>query len=325
MRRLDLCVAGVVTLACGAFTEARGEPLLARNQHPLVALYGLPSPLPARLPVAGGTRTAAVANWSNFAVVESRDGTQVTLDGEVIDARLHVDRGLADRFAFHVELGYRNLSAGSLDGLVERWHRAFGLPDGSRSQLPQDELLLEYRTGSTTPLFIDRSAAGFADLPLAIGYQLVASETSAAAAWLSVKAPTGKAEDFTGSGAVDVALSLAGEHRLAERWQLFGQANVAWLGDGDLLPYAQESGAWSALAGISWNPWRTLDLVVQFEANSAVLSTGMPELDGDAVVLSFGGMYRTAGAWQFDFGVSEDIQVDASPDVVFNFAVRYGR
>ena len=161
-------------------------------------------------------------------------------------------------------------------------------------------------------MFIDQSVGGFADIPLAVGYQLAASETSAATAWLTVKLPTGKAEDFTGSGAVDVALTVAAERRVAERWQLFGQANVAWLGDGDVLPEVQESYAWSALAGVSWNAWRALDLTLQLEANSAVLDTGIEELDGDAVVLTFGGTYRTTGGWQFDVGVSEDVEVDAS-------------
>ena len=30
--------------------------------------------------------------------------------------------------------------------------------------------------------------------------------------------------------------------------------------------------------------------------------------------------YRTVRGWRFDLGVSEDIQADASPDVVFNLA-----
>jgi len=324
MRRLELYAVGVATLACGAVTDARGNPFLVRNQHPLVALYGLPSPLPARLPAADTTHVAGVVNWSNFAVTESHGETSVTLDGEVFETRLHLDRSFADRFAVHGELAYRHLSEGSLDGAVDTWHRIFGLPDGARDQLPDDQLLLEYRTGSQSPLFIDQSVGGIADIPLAVGYQLVVSETNAASAWLTVKLPTGKAEDFTGSGAVDVALTVAAQQRVAERWQLFGQANVAWLGDGDVLPEQQESYAWAALAGASWNAWRALDLTLQLEANSAVLDTGVEELDGDAVVLTFGGTYRTTGGWQFDLGVSEDVEVDASPDVVFNIAARRG-
>ena len=50
MQRLRLFVAAIATLAAGANTTARAEPFLVRNQHPVVALFGLPAPLPARLP-----------------------------------------------------------------------------------------------------------------------------------------------------------------------------------------------------------------------------------------------------------------------------------
>jgi len=324
MQRLRLYVAAVAALAAGANTAARAEPFLTRNQHPVVALYGLPAPLPARLPATGSTQLAGVVNWSNFAVTGTAGESSFTLDGEVIDTRLHVDHSFGERWAVHGELAYRSLSEGSLDGIIEDWHDFFSLPNGSRTQLPQDQLLLSYQVGASPLLYVDEGTSGIADIPVAIGYALHASEAAAVSAWLTVKAPTGKADDLTGSGAVDVAASVAAERKLAEHWDVFGQANVAWLGDGDFLPDAQESYAWSAMAGVSWNAWRTLDLTVQFDANSAVLDTGFDELDGDAIVLTFGGSYRTTGAWQFDFGVSEDIDVDASPDVVFNLGVRHG-
>ncbi len=324
MRRLGMYAAGIAALASAVGTDARAEPFLTRNQHPVVALFGLPSPLPARLPAADSTRIAGVINWSNFAVTGNEGAAGFTLDGEVVETRVHVDHAFGERFAVHGELAYRSLSGGSLDGSIENWHDLFGLGGGSRNLLPEDELLLAYHPGPTSLLYVDQDVSGIADIPLSIGYALLESKTSAVAAWFSLKAPTGKAEDLTGSGAADVALSIAGERQLAERWQIFGQANLAWLGDGDFLPELQESYAWSALAGVTWNAWRTLDLTVQFDGNSAVLDTAFSELDGAAIVLTFGGSYRTTNGWQFDLGLSEDIDVDASPDIVFNLGVRHG-
>jgi hypothetical protein len=317
-------VAGIAALAAVLGTDARAEPFLTRNQHPLVALFGLPGPLPARLPTADATRIAGVVNWSNFAVTGTEGDAGFTLDGEVVDTRVHVDHAFGGRFAVHAELAYRSLSGGSLDGFIENWHDVFGLGGGSRNRLPEDELLLEYHPGPASLLYVDQDVSGIADIPLSIGYALLQSPTSAVATWFSLKAPTGKAEDLTGSGAADIALSISGQHQLAEHWQVFGQANLAWLGDGDFLPELQESFAWSALAGVTWNAWRALDLTVQLETNSAVLDTAFSELDGAATVLTFGGSYRTSGGWQFDLGLSEDIDVDASPDVVINLGVRRG-
>jgi hypothetical protein len=299
------------------------DPLLTRNQNPLLAPYGLPSPLPARLPAAGSGRVAAAVNWANAAVVKSSGPEDFTLDAEVLEVRLRLERAIGTQFAALVEVPWRSLSGGSLDGFIENWHDLWGLPDGHRRQLPRDQLLIEYRQNDDVLLHIDGSSSGIADLPIALGYQIGASDKGALAGWLTVKVPVGDANDLSGSGATDVALSLAGQTRLADRWQLFGQVDAVWLGQGDILPQLQESFAWSTLAGVSWNAWRGLDLTVQFAANSKVYDVNTTGLSGDAVVLSYGGTYRTASGWRFDLGMSEDIEVDASPDATFLVAVRH--
>jgi len=304
-------------------SAAHGDPLLTRNQNPLLAPYGLPSPLPARLPAAGSGRVSATLNWANAAAVETSGPYAFTLDGEAQEVRVRLEHSLGTQFAALVELPWRHLSGGSLDGFVEDWHDIFGLPGGSRWRLPRNELLIEYRQNDSVLLQVDSSSSGIADIPIALGYQIKASDGHALAGWLTVKLPVGDSDGLAGSGATDVALSVSGQTRLADRWQLFGQTDVVWLGQGDILPQLQEDFAWSALAGLSWNAWRGLDLTVQFNANSSVFDAAETDLAGDAVVLSFGASYRTASGWRFDLGMSEDIQAKASPDASFNVAVRH--
>jgi hypothetical protein len=314
--------AAILALTALLADNASAEPFLTRNQSPLLALYGLPSPLPARLPASGGGRVAGVVNWSNTEKDESSGDGTYTLDAEVFEFRLHLDHAINERFAMHAELPWRQVSEGSLDGFIDDWHGIFGLPGGSRRRLPEDELLIEFREGDATLLRFDESASGIGDIPIAVGYQLHATDRTALATWLTVKAPVGNADDLTGSGAVDIAATLSGQSQLHDRWQLFGQASVAWLGEGDLLPELQESFAWTLMGGLSWNAWRGLDLTAQVEANSRIFDGLHSEFDGDALVITFGGSWRTAGGWRFDVGVSEDLQAGASPDVAFNLAVR---
>ena len=322
MRDVCRALAGAGALACLLHVAAaNADPILTRNQHPLTALYGLPMPLAARLPGPGGGHIGGTVNWSNFATTDTAGTRSFTLDGEVFEVRAQAERALGERFAVQGQLAWRQLSGGSLDSLVENWHDLFSLPNGSRNRLPQDELLIEYQAGPSTLLRVDEDSSGLADLPLSFGYQLTATEHGAASAWLTLKLPTGQADDLTGSGAVDVALSIAGERQLSERWQLFGQANVAWLGVGDVLQDVQQDFAGALLAGATWKAWRGLELTAQLEVNTAVVDTGT-DLDGDAVVLTLGGRYRTASGWVYDFGLSEDVQVDASPDIVFVLGVR---
>jgi hypothetical protein len=326
---LSRCVAiAAVSAACTVSgllpTVTSAEPLLTRNQNPLTLPYGLPTPLPARLPSAGSGRFTLDVNWSNSANLESSDDYDFTMDAESQEVRLRLEHALGSKWAAMIEVPWRNLSGGSLDGFIDNWHDLFGLPQGPRKDMPDDRLLIDYQQGGQALLHVDDSGSGIADIPIGIGYQAYSSDERALGAWLTVKLPVGDSDYLLGSGATDVALSVAGETRLAEKWLLFGQVDAVWLGDGDILPQYQDSFAWSGLAGVSWNAWRTLDLTVQFQANSQIFDLPVEGMSGDAVILGYGGSYRTTGGWRFDFGMSEDIQVDASPDATFYFAVQRG-
>jgi hypothetical protein len=322
--RIGAVPAALLAIASLSAPATRAEPLLTRNQNPLLMPYGLPLPLAARLPTAGTGRFTLDVNWSNAANLESSDDDDFTLDAESQDVRLRLERAVGTDWAALVELPWRHLSGGTLDGFIENWHDFFGMPDGPRKNMPRDRLLVEYQHGDEIELQVDDSSSGIADIPIGVGYQVEASDERALAAWLTVKLPVGDSDDLLGSGATDVALSLAGQTRLAERWQVFGQVDAVWLGDGDILPDHQESFAWAGLAGVSWNAWRGLDLTVQLYANSRIFDISIDGLSGDAMVLGYGGTYRTAGGWRFDFGMNEDIEVDASPDATFYFAVQRG-
>ena len=317
-------LAAACTLASLAPAAAHADPLLTRNQNPLLLPFGLPNPLPARLPADGAGRVTLDLNWSNSADDDISGSHDFTIDAESQDLRLRVEYAVNADWAGLIEIPWRHLSGGTLDGLVENWHDLFGLPNGARDHMPEDRLLIEFQQGGEVQLLVDDDASGLADMPLALGYQVKATDRGALATWLTVTVPTGDPDDLLGNGAVDAALSVAGQTQLSERWQVFGQLDAVWLGQGDILPQYQESFAWAGLAGVSWNAWRRLDLTVQFYANSRIFDVSIDGLSGDAIVLSYGGTYRTTGGWRFDFGMNEDVEVNASPDATFYVAVQHG-
>jgi hypothetical protein len=273
----------------------------------------LPLPETARIP-------DATAREIRKALAEKR--RVIAVGTGVVRALEGTPTGLAGDFTVTLKIGRGHrlkVVSGILSGLHELESSHLELLEAFA---PKDQLLLAYAVEGVTRFQLDRDAYGLADVPLALGYQLRASNSGALAGWLSVKLPTGSVEELTGSGALVVALSLASTRVFGERGQAFAQLYLAWLGVGDLLPTLQEDYAWSALGGASWTMWRGLDLTAQLDANSGVLDSGLDDFDGGALVLSLGGTWRTPGGWRFDFGLSEDIQTDASPDVVFNLAAR---
>jgi len=314
---------GVTGGGCVVVSTAWGEPLLLRNANPLLAPYGFPAALPAKLPAADTGSFGVTLLWANSATVEGNASHALTLDGEAQELRLRGTYAFTDRFAMVAEVPWRHLSGGTLDSFIDDWHKTFGMPNGSRLRLPRDQLLIEYREGDAVLFHFDQDSSGIGDVPISLGYQMHTSDANALAGWLTVKAPTGDPAKLSGSGATDAAFSLSGQAQFGARWQGFGQADAVWLGKGDIVPDLQQSFAWSALAGMSWHAWRGLDLTAQINANSKVFDAAKTHFTGDAVLLNFGGSYRTAGGWRFDVGLGEDIETKASPDATFSFGLQH--
>jgi hypothetical protein len=309
-------------LTCGA---ASAEPFTVRDQNPFLAGFGLPSAMPTRLASGDdrGWSSGLDLFWGSTALIQQTDSETLIVDAETREARLTLQKPLSDRFAFQLQLPYRYTGAGNLDSFIDGWHDAFGLPDGARSQLPSDAMNITYIRNQSQRLSLSSSATGLADIQASLGYDMVASEASALSAWLSVKLPTGDADKLTGSGATDVSFILAGERHLNPAWSVFGQAAVTRLGDGELLSYQQKSIVWSGLAGLGGRVWRGLSLKAQIDAHTAAFDSDLDFLN-EAIVLTVGGDYRFASGWLMNIGVSEDIAVEHSPDVVFVFGVQRG-
>lgn len=303
-------------------STALASPFPTRDQNPLLAGFGLPVPVPARIPDAGEGSFAVDLNWGSTATIQFSDDEALIVDAETRAAQLTLRRGLTDRIALQLRLPYRYTGGGTLDGFIDNWHDTFGLSDGPRNQLPQDDINIVHARAGTRLIGVDSSLTGIGDVSLDLGYALKSAPSSSASAWLSVKLPTGDADKLNGSGAIDVSAVIAGERQLGKRWSMFGQAGVSWLGEGDLLPDRQHSAVWSGLAGMRWQAFRGLGLKLQIDAHSAAFDNGELGFLGEAVILTLGGDYRFDSGWQVEIGVSEDITVEASPDVVFVLGIR---
>jgi len=302
-------------------TTVAAQPFPTRDLNPLLAGFGLPSALPAR--VAGDSWSLATdLNWASTSLAQGADSEQLIVDAETREMRVTIGRSWPSGFAAQLEVPYRYTGGGVLDDAIDSWHDFFSLPEGARSTMPTDRIRIVYQRAGATLLDVDSSVSGLGDASLHFGYSVRSTSATAAAAWLSIKVPTGDADRLTGTGATDVSLSIAGEHGLSEDWSVFGQASVTRLGDGDRLSALQRDVAWSGFAGVGWHAWRGLHLKAQIDAHTAAFEDTDLDFLGDAVVLTVGGDYRFESGWRFDVAVSEDIAVESASDVVFVFGLR---
>ena len=129
-----------------------------------------------------------------------------------------IGRSWPSGFAAQLELPYRYTGGGVLDDCDRQLARLLR-PAGRRTRAACRRIESASPTRATARCCSTsiRLQPDSATSPLDFGRSLRSTTPSAAALWLSIKLPSGDADRFTGSGATDVSLAIAGEHRLGER------------------------------------------------------------------------------------------------------------
>ena len=297
-------------------------PFATRDQNPLTLIYGLPRVTAADTPATGDWESSFALNISNTLNIEAENNEALIIDGETHVLDITVHHGLSNYWSIALHLPIISRSAGFMDSAIEDYHDLFGLEQGDRLSEPQDRLLYFYQRNSINRVLVDDDTTGIGDIQLLLSGRLHASRNSLYRFWSSIKLPSGDSEDLLGSGATDIALWLAGQHRLHPAWQLYGNVGFVALGSGEILPDLQSDEVFFASLGGQWQTWRKVALKTQFEWHSSFYRRSELQFLGDALLVTFGATWALNPKLSLDFAVAEDIEEEASPDVNFHFSVR---
>lgn len=295
------------------------SPFPVADQNPLTRGFYHPLPTSARPDSRdGGSQfLLTVANTNNM---NRGNGERLLVDAESTEFRWLWRTDFDSDWSVRISLPLVHYGAGFLDPAIDGFHKVFGLPQGSRPNRPDDAFAIEYSAGGRS-IALDSSFTGIGDLSVELGRNLIQQRTFAVSAWSGIELPTGDADHLTGDGAVDAAAWLSGDWRPGANWSVSGSAGMTWQGAGYLLP--DDSARWVGFQNLTarWEASGQLYLQAQLDLHdSYVRSTHVPLLSS-AAVLTCGGGYRTRSGWRFGFAVSEDIVVNTSPDVVFQFTI----
>ena len=161
---------------------------------------------------------------------------------------------------------------------------------------------------------------------LQLAWQFKATDQSACALQAQIKAPTGDADKLTGSEAWDLSLALSAQRDFplgkgqGALWSGFG---ISWLGGGDVLEEKVEDFAANGWLGAGWSPLDWLALKLQVDSHTALYDSALSELGDPAVILTMGGTIGLGEKTLLDIGVGEDLNVNASPDVMFHLSLAH--
>jgi hypothetical protein len=302
----------LVALAAGAVLCAQATPPANR----VAWLEVFPEPLPDGRPGAALEYTSQFLRPMSERSADGR--TFARLDGEEWQLTADLARALgAGRLNLRLRLVDR--SGGFTDGFIRSLHRTLGLPDGGREDVPDNRLAYHLERDGRTVAELDRPGLHLLDVDLAYVHPL-GREDAGGRIGCSFQPPTGRRDDFSGSGTWDAMAGLAGWRRRG-RWSIHGQAEQVFIHVGDANPYravlarSTFSRCW---AGLGWQGEGTgflgglgVDLTLAWTGTP--YRTGIGRIDAPGLQQHWTFTHRRLPGWRF--GLSEEAGSYTAPDV----------
>ena len=292
------------------------------NLAPLAGLMALPPQRAASLS-SGWRIDTHLAVASHFVASESLTDS-VIFDGETTRYSLAIEYGWQEDWSLRLTVPWVTHRAGFLDGPINDWHDTFGLSDGGRAVVPENQFRYQYSSPTIAVSYLT-GGDSIGDVRLELNRSLFRDLDQAATLTLGYKAATGNAMHFTGSGSADVFATL--RYSSEGLWQLpiswHTQAGFTRAGPSSLLGSDQRHGLWFAGLGIDWHIAKRWSLLAQFDGHSALLSSPETALGSTSGLLSFGLRFAPNRSWMLEVGVIEDIVVETAPDVTFQASLRW--
>jgi hypothetical protein len=287
---------------------ASTAPMASRNLSPLYANLGVPVLRSAETPRRGEWHASYRLHWASHSARETGYVAALELDGETQRHDLSLRAGITERLAVEVNLPFVRHSTGQLDGLIDKWHGFWGLPDGFRDDQPRNRLRYAY-TGQPGFSFED-PASGPGDAELGMSWRLREGETAAFAIFAQAKFATGDRERFTGSGDTGYSAGLRATFATCFVTVLtcHAQLGVAEVGYLAFAPDADRRAAFASFA-LALSLSERLALKAQLDAHGVVYDARPLDGAGPPVWGALGLSWSFADGWTLDAGFSEDLAV----------------
>ena len=306
---------------------SRIQPLPTTNFNPFVLIAGIPSMGDSRFAGQGNGFALKYEVASHF--VSTRVGDEsLGMDGETTRFTVQYHHALNRQTMLEVDLPYIRHDGGQFDHFIEQWHSVFGLPQGGRLRREQDAFHYLYdNKANGEELHFLEAAEGVGDVMLRMGYRFDSTGDKQHALKLFIKFPTGEGRRLTGNG----AYTLGAWYYLEDMYRLwgypakiYGAGGAAYLREGVVLSGLQKQYAVFGGVGSGLLLHPRFYLQLQLDSHSAIYQdTRLDPLRKPPLMLTMGGAWEFLPRWRLEAGVVEDLNVDVSPDVIFQLRLAY--
>ena len=305
-----------------SFADAIHEPLWVENLSPMAALLALPSQRSAD--IRDGLSVTLHSDIATHFVSQTRGDETVFFDGETQRHSLGLRWGMSWNWELSAVLPFTRHGGGFTDSYVNRWHDFFGMPDGGRSEVAEDQLRYQFASLQLDST-LSESASGLGDVTLELAFMDDRQKDLQIAYAVGYKASTGNSNDWTGSGSSDLygVARFSGAHRSELPLYWHGQLGVTSVGNSSLLGPEQRDWIWFGGLSAEWHFNQRWALIGQIDSHSAVLDSSLDVLGEPAAMLSLGLRRQLNSKWAIDVSFAEDIVVESAPDIIFQASLHY--
>jgi hypothetical protein len=304
-------------------------PFYTQNQSPVIQIFGLPFIGEPSLVPARKADLRFVIDLANHFIEDENPRESIVLDGQSTRISLDARYGISKNFEVGLAIPYIIEGGGFTDGFIDWYHNTFGFAAGGRDHAPKNRLLYQYQKDQQVLLKVNKSSNGIGDIQLMGGLQLYQSAVKPSRAIslrTSLKLPTGDSQQLHGSGSTDFSLwvTAGDDYKISVgHFTLYGAAGIMGMTEGDVLKEQQRNWAGFGCLGIGWSPARWIAFKVQANGHTPFYKdSDLRELSMNSIQLTIGGTLAFSERISLDVGVTEDVVVLTSPDVVFHLALR---
>lgn len=297
-------------LAASTLASAGERPLAVYNQGALARAFELPVLGETRVLADGEAITDLRYDLTTEYHASGDAAESVILDGEADLLTFAFRRGIGSKLELTFDLPVLYQGGGFMDGPVENWHSAFGLPNGGRGDAPQDRYLYQYQRNGQVLLDEQRRGADIGDLRIGFGWQALAGLALRSEA----KFGTGSQSHLSGGNS---GIAVYGDYALpfaaGSVFSGFLSAGASYNGKTHALGDMQNQFVPFGSAGIALRVLDSLSLLAQLYGSGALYDGDLDPFR-EALQLSMGLRYHVGPTFDLDFGFQEDPITSSSPD-----------
>lgn len=266
-------------------------------------------------------------NWTNM-WLDKADAYHIDAEIHELNARYRV--GLGHGFEIGAEFPMRYVSGGMLDGMIESFHRSFGIGNAGRDSYPRDDFAFMVKNGVGEGGWSEMETEptgwklGNATVALSADLGRFIPERFMGVITFEIKLPTGARIEFFGRQKIDLSLSLSTATRTGPlHWYL--SSAVTYFGDDEMIDIELRRWHFSNLIGLEYTAGNgAYAWTVQLLAENGV-ARDFYKFSDASYEMMFGHKRHLSERLTLEVGFIENVLAfDNSPDVGFHTAVTYG-